>query len=77
MIVKPLNAEATISVATDVDAASIVRLYATAAGTVTNTVTGGSFSMPTGSIVFLEKSPSDTITATGTILGTSVAYNIS
>jgi hypothetical protein len=77
MIVKPLNAEATISGPTTVANAVVVRLYATAAGVVTNIATGGSFSMPTGSIVFLEKSPADTINATGTIEAVSVAYTIS
>jgi hypothetical protein len=33
--------------------------------------------MPEGSITFLQKDPADEISATGTVLGTSVAFTIS
>lgn len=77
MIVKPLNAESGISGNTTVDSATCVRLYASATGVVTNETTGGSFTMPTGSISFMQKEADDEISATGTILGTKVAFTIS
>lgn len=77
MIVKPLNAEAGISANTTVDNATVVRLYCSATGVVTNETTGGSFTMPTGSITFMQKESTDEISATGTIVGTKVAYTIS
>lgn len=77
MIVKPLTTEAAISANTTVSNAVCVRLYCSAAGVVTNETTGGSFTMPTGSITFLQKDPADEISATGTVLGTSVAFTIS
>ena len=76
MILKPLNAEATISANTTVESATCVRLYCSAGGVVTNETTGASFTMPTGSITFLKKDASDEISATGTILGVKVAFAI-
>lgn len=77
MIVKPLNAEAGISANTTVESATVVRLYCSAAGVVTNETTGASFTMPTGSITFMQKDASDEISATGTILGCKVAFTVS
>ena len=75
MIVKPLTAEIALSTANDVSLANRVRIYNDTAGAVliTNTVTGGSFTMPAGSIVFLEKNSVETLTASAAVKATSVA----
>lgn len=74
MIIKPLNAEAALSTSTTVDSATLVRLYCSAEGVVTNDDTGGSFTMPTGSIAFMNKEATETISANGTILVVKVAF---
>ena len=74
MIIKPLNAEAALSASTTVDSAKLVRLYCSAVGVVTNDDTGASFTMPTGSIAFMQKEAAETISATGTIRVVKVAF---
>jgi len=79
MIVKPLSAETSLTTATSVSSASVVRLYnkGTADHKITNDATNGEFTMPAGSITFMPKSPADTISTDNTgseVLATSVAY---
>ena len=57
----------------------LLRVYASAESTVTvtdssNTVVG-TVTLPAGSVTYLEKSPTDTITANTDVLVTPVAYN--
>lgn len=80
MIVKPLTAEIELDpTPTSLSDAAIVRLYNTAGADVviTNTTTGGSFTMPQGSITFCQKLPAETLTASANVKATSVAFTIS
>lgn len=79
MIVKPKAAEMNLSTANTVDSASCVRIYNQTSGDVliTNTTTSGSFTLPAGAITFVDKAPTDTLTAGSSVKATSVAFNIS
>jgi hypothetical protein len=80
MIVKPLTAEVELDTTpASLSDAAIVRLYNIDAGDVviTNTTTGASFTMPTGSITFCQKLPTETLTASANVKATSVAFTIS
>ena len=79
MIVKAKAAEIDLSTANTVDSASCVRVYNDTAGDIliTNTVTSGSFTLPAGAITFIDKAPTDTLTAGSAVKAVSVAYNIS
>ena len=79
MIVKAKAAEINLSTANTVDSASCVRIYNDTAGDIliTNTVTSGSFTLPAGAITFVDKAPTDTLTAGSALKAVSVAYNIS
>ena len=79
MIVKAKAAEINLSTANTVDSASCVRVYNDTAGDIliTNTVTSGSFTLPAGAITFIDKAPTDTLTAGSAVKAVSVAYNIS
>ena len=79
MIVKAKAAEINLSTANTVDSASCVRIYNDTAGDIliTNTTTSGSFTLPAGAITFIDKAPTDTLTAGSAIKAVSVAYNIS
>lgn len=74
MLVKPLSAEQSLSTSNTVSDAVVVRVFcSTGPCKVTNDTTTGSFTMPTGSITFVYKTASDTLSCTGTALATSVA----
>lgn len=75
MILKPQGAEINLSVASNLGGARIVRLFNSSAGNqiITNS-NGSTFTMPAGSIAFVEKAPTETLTATITVLAVSVAY---
>ena len=79
MIVKPKAAEIALSTANTVDDASCVRIYNDSGGDVliTNTSTSGTFTLPNGAITFVQKLPSDTLTAGSAVKAVSVAFNIS
>ena len=79
MIVKPKAAEINLSTANTVDSASCVRIYNQTAGDVviTNTSTSCSFTLPGGAITFVDKAPTDTLTAGSAVKAVSVAFNIS
>jgi hypothetical protein len=80
MIVKPLTAESTLTVSTNVSLASVVRLYNAdnSSAKIVNDTTSGSFTMPGGSITFMTKAPTDTVSTVGAnVLITSVAFSTS
>lgn len=79
MIVKPLGEELAVTTADDIGGARLVRVYAAAVSKVTienpeaNTVIG-SFTVPAGSATIVEKSRTETIAGTTTLLCTPVSY---
>jgi UDP-glucose 6-dehydrogenase len=79
MIIKPLGEEISVTTEDDINGAKLIRIYAAAASKVTienpdaNTVIG-SFTVPAGSTTIVEKSATDTIAGTTTLLCTPVAY---
>ena len=79
MIVKPKAAEIALSTANTVDDATCVRIYNDSGADVliTNTSTSGTFTLPNGAITFVQKLPSDTLTAGSAVKAVSVAFNIS
>ena len=83
MLTKVLAAEGDLSSASNVNTATVVRLYNghSAAVVVTRKDSGGttigSFSAVNGQVIFVEKDPTDTLTAAsngGSILVAKVAY---
>ena len=83
MLTKVLAAEGDLSSPSNVDKATVVRLYNshTAAIVITRKESGGttigSFSAVNGQVIFVEKDPTDTLTAAsngGSILVAKVAY---
>jgi hypothetical protein len=77
MIVKPLATELSVSSANTVYDAQLVRIYAAANSVVTiagNSEPTGSFTLPGGSVVFVEKAKENTIAGTTTLLCTPVSY---
>ena len=76
MKMKVLSAEAAIGSASTVSNASVVRLYNSSPDTdyqVTNS-NGTSFTMPSGSIAYVIKEPTETLTSNALVLATSIAY---
>ena len=83
MLTKVLAAEGNLSSASNVNTATVVRLYNghSAAVVVTRKDSGGttigSFSAVNGQVIFVEKDPTDTLTAAsngGSLLVAKVAY---
>lgn len=75
-ILKLKGAKVDFTTANTVSDATLVRVFAAAASTVT--VAGdhaGSFIMPAGHVTFIEKSSDDTIAGTTTLSCTPVSYN--
>lgn len=78
-IVKLKGSETGVTTATDLNSAQLIRVYAAADALVTitdsddNTI--GSFTIPSGRVEYVEKKPSDQISANTEILCTSIAYN--
>ena len=78
-IVKVLNTEITVSTANTVYDSKLVRVYATANAILTvtdsedNTI--GTMTIPGGRVEYVEKSPTDTITANTAVLCVPVSYN--
>ena len=83
MLTKVLAAEGNLSSPSNVDTATVVRLYNSHSGALVITrktaggVTIGSFTDVNGQVIFVEKDPTDTLTAASnaaTILVAKVAY---
>lgn len=80
MLVKMLSTEISLSTADNVSSASIVRVYNDSGADVLITratagaVTIGTATAPAGAIMFIEKSPTDTLAAGSAVKATSVAY---
>lgn len=80
MIVKAKFPEITLGAAANtVNDAACVRIYNDDSGDVliTNITTGGTFTLPTGAITFVQKATSDTLSASANVKAVSVAFNIS
>ena len=79
MILRLKSAEINIGTANTVSEASVVRLYNsdTAAHLVIVVETGYGFTMPGGSISFVDKLPTQNLQSDANVRATSVAYNIS
>lgn len=79
MIIKPIGEEVTVTTADDVNNSRLIRVYATDVSKITienpdaNTIVG-SFTVPAGSATIVEKSPTDTISGSTTLLCTPVSY---
>lgn len=75
MILKPQGPETNLLVASNVGGAKVVRLFNSSTGSqlVTNS-NGSTFTMPAGSISFVEKLPEETLTGAITTLAVSIAY---
>lgn len=72
-IVKVIGDEVDITAANTVNDANLVRIYATNEAVIT--VSGnGSFTMPAGSVTFVEKSYTDTVAASNTAVACAVSY---
>ena len=83
MLTKVLAAEGNLASASNVNTATVVRLYNGHSAAVVITrkdsdgTTIGSFSAVNGQVIFVEKDPTDTLTAAsngGSVLVTQVAY---
>ena len=79
MIVKPKSIEIALSTANTVSDASCVRIYNDSGADVliTNTTSGFGFTLPNGAITFVQKATDETLTSSGAVKATSVAFNIS
>jgi hypothetical protein len=75
MRLKLLSAETTLGTATTVSNATVVRLYNKNAGdqVITNS-NGSTMTMPTGSIAYIVKDPTETLSASADVLAVSIAY---
>lgn len=78
-IVKVKGSETGVTAATDMNSAQLIRVYAATDALVTITdsddATVGFFTIPTGRVEYVEKKPSDQISANTEILCTPIAYN--
>lgn len=76
--IKVLSTEIEVTTANTVSSAAVVRAYAASLAVVTvvdkDDNTKGTFTMPEGTVEFIEKLPTDTISSTATLLCSSVAY---
>ena len=84
MLIKVLAAEGSLSSASNVDKATVVRLFNThsAALLITRKTAGGatigSLTADNGKVIYLEKDPTDTLTAAsngGSVKVVKIAYN--
>jgi hypothetical protein len=72
-IIKVLGDEVDITSANTVSDARLVRVYATNVATIT-VGSVGSFTMPAGSVQYVEKASTDTLTASNTAVACAVSY---
>jgi hypothetical protein len=83
MLIKPISTEISLSTANTVSDARVVRVFNNTGGTVLITRTSaaaiviGTCSLQANSVHFIEKNPSDTLTAAAAVLATSIAYTTS
>lgn len=78
MILKLQATEIDLAAPTTVDAASVVRLYnKDLSDQIVTNSNGFSFTMPGGSITFVQKLPVETLVADANVAAVSVAFNIS
>ena len=77
-IIKPLSNEILVTTANTVSSAVVVRAYASVNTVLTvseaDTTVKGQFTIPAGTVEYVEKSPTDTISADVAVRCTSVAY---
>jgi len=78
MITKPVGEEVSITSADDIGENRLIRVYAAATSKVTIKTaaedTIGSFTVPAGSVVAIEKNKTDTIEGTTALLCTPISY---
>lgn len=78
MIIKPLAAEISVTAANTVSNSKLVRAYAVASSVLTirnaEAAVIGSFTVPAGEVVIVEKNKTDTIEGTTALLCTPVSY---
>ena len=75
MIIKVKGNALDVTTANTVSAASVVRIFATNAATITVAgETEGSFNMAINTVEIVEKQPSDTIAATAAVSCTPISY---
>lgn len=73
-IIKVLSDEVDITAANTVNDSVLVRVYAASESVIT-VGTSGSFTMPAGSVTFVEKAKEETIEASNTAFASAVSYN--
>jgi hypothetical protein len=79
MIIKPVGSEVSITDASDLGGARLIRVYAAATSKITisnldaNTEIG-SFTVPASSVTIVEKNPTDMIEGTTALLCTPISY---
>jgi len=78
-IIKVKGSSANVTTANTVSDSKLVRIYAAANTLITiaddTPTTLGTFIMPGGSVEYVEKNPTDTITANSSVSCTPVSYN--
>lgn len=78
-VIKVKGSAVSVTTANTVNDSKLVRVYATANTLITITddtpTTLGTFIMPGGSVEYVEKNPTDTITANTSVSCTPVSYN--
>lgn len=72
-IIKVIGDEVDITTANTVNDTTLARIYATNLSTIT-VGSEGSFTMPAGSVTFVEKAKDDTLTASNTAVAVAVSY---
>jgi hypothetical protein len=78
MIIKPTKEQIEVTVEDTIEDSRLVRVYSPSANTLVTIASGntiiGSFTMGADSVEIVEKNPTDTISASVTILCTPVSY---
>jgi hypothetical protein len=72
-IIKVIGDEVDITTANTVNSANLVRIYATNEAVITIS-DAGSFTMPAGSVTFVEKNYTSTVAASNTAVACAVSY---
>lgn len=73
IIIKVISDEVDVTSANTVYDSALIRVYATNLSTIT-VGTSGSFTMPAGSITFIEKARTETVQSSNTAVACAVAY---
>lgn len=78
MLVKPMNEEVSLATATDVDAASVVRVVNTGSATLVTVKDGAStvasLTLAEGEVLHLQKAPTHKLVATASVKAVKVAH---